>query len=505
MNDFDELLKKFEQPEKKTVEVHDKPKILVIDDDPSIRRGLDRAFSHKYKIILAESGKKGVEELTRDTHCVILDVKMKELNGFSTYPKLKEKSPDVPIIFYTAFQSEHDLKEVINKYKPEGYIEKGTSLTFLENLVANAVHKYQLILENEDYKQDLKKRVEERTKELQKTLDELKETQTQLVQTAKMASIGELAAGIAHQINNPMAIIDSSHRSLIQLNNKLQPCFDELLSDNLSNEHFNIINSLIHKIKIHFLENDSLPPEQVESRGKEISEILRSKRINRPLQYGEKMAALQLSKSDEQRLFGQLNTDNTYLIELLFIYKGLSSHLRSIDFAKSRIYENINALKDFVHLDQEFQSDVDIHRGIESTLKIMESKLKQFEVGKKYQNIPFIQCHPGLLNQVWQNITANALQSMGESGRLIIETFKVDKDKVGIRITDSGCGIPDDLIDRIFEPYFTTKGKSKSMGLGLSMSYKIIKRHNGLITVKSEVNKGTTFEIILPISYIQNS
>ncbi len=96
MNDFDKLLKKFEQPEEKTVEAHARLKILVIDDDPSIRRGLERAFSHKYQIILAESGKKGVEKLTRDTHCVILDVKMKELNGFSTYPQLKEKSPDVP-------------------------------------------------------------------------------------------------------------------------------------------------------------------------------------------------------------------------------------------------------------------------------------------------------------------------------------------------------------------------------------------------------------------------
>ena len=122
--------------------------ILIIDDDPSIRRGLDRIFSHQYDVITVENGKKGIEVLSNDVHCVILDVKMKGLDGFSTYPRLKEKSPDVPIIFYTAFQSEHDLTEVINQFKPDGYMEKGRDVSLLENLVQQAVNKYYLILEN---------------------------------------------------------------------------------------------------------------------------------------------------------------------------------------------------------------------------------------------------------------------------------------------------------------------------------------------------------------------
>jgi adenylate cyclase len=167
MDEFSELLQKFEVPEIKTVTIDDKPSILIVDDDESIRNGLTNALSYRYIIKTAENGRNGIEVLSKSIYCVILDVKMKELNGFSTYPMLKEKCPDVPIIFFTAFQSEHDLQEVINKYKPEGYVEKGRDISFLENLIENAVNKYKLILENEEYKNNLEKKVEERTMELE--------------------------------------------------------------------------------------------------------------------------------------------------------------------------------------------------------------------------------------------------------------------------------------------------------------------------------------------------
>jgi SAM-dependent methyltransferase/CheY-like chemotaxis protein len=124
-------------------------KILVIDDDISILKGLRATLGGKYEVLLAENALQGLDLLSKDNYCIILDVKMREMNGFSAYPKLKAKNPDVPIIFFTAFQSEHDLVQVINKYKPEGYVEKGRDLSLLKNLVENAVKKYQLILENE--------------------------------------------------------------------------------------------------------------------------------------------------------------------------------------------------------------------------------------------------------------------------------------------------------------------------------------------------------------------
>lgn len=167
MDEFSELLKKFEISERKLAKKDDKPSILVIDDDESIRNGLTSALSYEYKIKTSDAGKSGIDLLNKSIYCVILDVKMKELNGFSTYSKLKEKCPDVPIIFFTAFQSEHDLQEVINKYKPEGYVEKGSDISFLKNLIENAVKKYKLILENEEYKSNLEKKIKERTTELE--------------------------------------------------------------------------------------------------------------------------------------------------------------------------------------------------------------------------------------------------------------------------------------------------------------------------------------------------
>jgi CheY-like chemotaxis protein len=127
MDDFEALLSQFEATAEETApkEEPPKPAILVVDDDQSIRRALGRVFADRYDVLTAESGSQGVEILSEAVHCVILDVKMKEENGFTAYPKLKAKSPDVPIIFYTAFQSEHDLQEVINKCKPERYVDKG--------------------------------------------------------------------------------------------------------------------------------------------------------------------------------------------------------------------------------------------------------------------------------------------------------------------------------------------------------------------------------------------
>ncbi len=110
MGEFEELLKKFEDPEKITEPENDRSSILIIDDDESIRRSLSRIFRKRYKVLTAEDGRKGLELLTTQIYCVVLDVKMKGWDGFATYPKLKDKCPDALITFYTAFQSEHDLR-----------------------------------------------------------------------------------------------------------------------------------------------------------------------------------------------------------------------------------------------------------------------------------------------------------------------------------------------------------------------------------------------------------
>ena len=168
MSEFEDLLKKFEDSSREVVVANDRPVVLVIDDDESICRGLSRILSKKYQVLTADSGYEGLDLLSSQIYCVVLDVKMKKMDGFETFPKLKEKCPDVLIIFYTAFQSEHDLYEIINKFKPEGYVEKGKDINFLEHLIENAVKKYRLVLENKKYQNNLEQLVEERTIALQK-------------------------------------------------------------------------------------------------------------------------------------------------------------------------------------------------------------------------------------------------------------------------------------------------------------------------------------------------
>ena len=168
MSEFEDLLKKFEDPAREVVVENDRPVVLVIDDDESIRRGLSRILAKNYQVLTSDNGHGGLDLLSNQIYCVVLDVKMKKMNGFETFPKLKEKCPDVLIIFYTAFQSEHDLREVINKFKPEGYVEKGRDINFLEHLIENAVKKYRLVLENKKYQNNLEQLVEERTIALQK-------------------------------------------------------------------------------------------------------------------------------------------------------------------------------------------------------------------------------------------------------------------------------------------------------------------------------------------------
>ena len=167
--------------------------------------------------------------------------------------------------------------------------------------------------------------------------------------------------------------------------------------------------------------------------------------------------------------------------------------------AGDRITELVSSLKNFARLDEaEFQK-ADIHEGIDSTLTLVQHELKdKVEVVKEYGEIPKIFCYPNQLNQVFMNLFVNAVQAIEEKGTITIET-SADDTNVYVQIADTGKGIPAEDLDRIFEPGFTTRGTGVGTGWGLSISYNIIQKHNGDITVESGVGKGTEFVISLPI------
>jgi len=205
-------------------------------------------------------------------------------------------------------------------------------------------------------------------------------------------------------------------------------------------------------------------------------------------------------------------------IDLEFLAEDLPKLLNSMQTGCERIVEIIQALRNFSRTDEAKIKPADIHEGLETTLLMLNSRLKAkpnwqgIEVIKKYGELPKIKCHPGLLNQVFMNILANAMDALEESSNktkkaanstsptITIKTETIDNKSICIRIKDNGPGIPEDNIVRLFDPFFTTKPVGKGTGLGLSISHQIVvEKHNGKLQCLSELGKGSEFIIEIPI------
>ncbi|NOR14368.1 MAG: hypothetical protein GQ544_01555 [Candidatus Aminicenantes bacterium] len=266
----------------------------------------------------------------------------------------------------------------------------------------------------EEYSRTLEEKVEERTREV-------KEKQVQLVQSSKMAALGSLVAGVAHEINTPVGAISSMHNTLIRAVKKLK---------------------------------------------------------------GDVDACIQDTKLEKEKISSTL--------------KIVDDANQVIQSGTERVIDIVKRLRSFARLDEAELKDADIHEGLEDTLTIIHHQIKdKVTLFKNYGEIPKISCFPGRLNQVFLNLLINAKQAMKDGGEIHISTFLKD-DKVYIKIQDNGEGIPQESLGKVFDPGFTTKGVGVGTGLGLSICYQIIQDHLGEIRVESEVDKGTTFTIILP-------
>ncbi len=259
-------------------------------------------------------------------------------------------------------------------------------------------------------------------KELEITLKELRETQSELIQSEKMASLGKLAAGIAHEINNPIGALKSTASTSKQCVSKMEQYFEE--------------QEIFDKIK---------------------------------------------DKSDLKKFIRILNDNSLVFSEV-----------------SNRISKTVNNFINFARLDKAGFDKIDINKSIDNTLTLIQHDIKaRTTVEKQYAEIPKIACYPGELNQVFMNLLTNALRAIKEEGKITVCTY-LENQNVHMQFTDTGIGIPPDQITGLFEPGFTIDG-SRVTGLGLFTSYNIIKKHHGEIKVESEVGKGSTFTIILPI------
>lgn len=282
---------------------------------------------------------------------------------------------------------------------------------------------------------EAKKALELRLQELHRANQEIKQTQSTLIQSAKMASLGQIVAGVAHELNNPIGFIYSNMHHLIEYLGKIK----ELLGAYQ---------------ELH----DSLPEAERSAIEKRIQAL-----------------------------------------DIEFILKDIDDLTKSCLDGAKRTKDIVLGLRLFSRMDEATFKPTDIHEGLRSTLKLLGTQVKdRITVHEEYGELPPVECNLSQLNQVFMNLLSNAAQAIEGKGDIWIRTYR-DGDEAVIEIEDSGQGIAPEAVERIFDPFFTTKKVGEGTGLGLSIAYGLVQKHRGTITVKSKPGVGTRFTISLPL------
>lgn len=300
-----------------------------------------------------------------------------------------------------------------------------------------------LLIGNDLWRIAHRRRVEtamhQQLQELKELNKKLEKTHNQLVQSEKMAAIGQLAAGIAHEINNPISFVQSNFTSLTEY-------VDDLLA----------IDSAYNEIK-----------QQAGGKTQKAFERV-------------------------QQLKANVGHD--------FIVQDVRNLIKESREGLERVSRIVRDLRDFTHVGETGWQHADLHQGLDSTINIVRSVVKeQFGIDREYGVLPAVYCIPAQLNQVFLNLLVNAAQSVEGNGKIVVKTV-ADENNVSVEIQDNGAGITPEHMKHLFEPFFTTKPPGKGTGLGLSLSWGIVQRHKGNIEVHSDPGVKTVFKVSLPIN-----
>jgi PAS domain S-box-containing protein len=346
-----------------------------------------------------------------------------------------------------------------------------------------------------DYNRNLEKQVAERTEELSQTLEHLRTTQEELIQSEKMAALGQLIAGVAHEINNPLGAIRSSIENIADfLDKTLQelPHFFQTLSSEGQAYFFDLLQkSSQQKVRLSSKEQRKIRRkfrQQLEAEGIEDADTIADTLVDIGVENLEPFWTILKA------------ADSSNILENAYQFFTLHQSTNTISNAVDRAAKIVFALKNYSRYDSHGKKvKANLIDGIETILTLYQNPIKRgVEVIRNYEDIPPFFCYPDELNQVWTNLIHNALQAMDNKGTLTIDLREKNK-KVEVSITDSGKGIPTELMSKIFQPFFTTKPPGEGSGLGLDIVRKILEKHQGNIEVESQPGK-TTFTVSLPVS-----
>ena len=411
--------------------------ILVVDDEPENLSLLSHLLRPFYQVRAANSGENALRAATSEPRpdLILLDIMMPEMDGYEVLARLRKHpaTVDIPVIFVTvlndADDEEHGLALGAADYiaKP---IKPAVVLARVRSQLENKRARDWMVNKNQVLEAEVARRVAIQ-----------RELQLKLLQADKLAAIGLLSAGVAHEINNPVGFVSANLGTL----RDYMGCLMDIAA----------------------LCDDALRHEPD-------TEVFR-----------QNMWRLRQKLQDA---------------DFDFIRQDLPHLLDESAGGLDRIKKIVGDLKNFAHADDDEWQLADINANLESTLNLARNEIKyKAKVNVDYGALPPVRCHPGRINQVLLNLLVNAAQAIDKSGEIGIKTWLKD-DEVCVAITDSGCGISEDAMGRIFEPFYTTKPIGKGTGLGLSLAFGIVRGHGGRIEVASTVGERTCFTVVLPVA-----
>jgi signal transduction histidine kinase len=464
-----------------------KGNILVVDDTPENLRLLSGILSEKgYQVRPVPNGKLALSAAQNiPPDLVLLDIMMPEIDGYEVCQQLKasEVTKNIPVIFISA------INDVMDKVKAfdVGGVDYITKPFQVEEVLARIDTHLKIC--------SLQNTLQEKNQDLATAIDQLQATQEHLIQSEKMAALGQLIAGIAHEINTPLGIIGSSIDNIASFwensCENLPQLFQELSSE--SQKYFLSLLERSHQQETVFTSKERRQFKQ------NLIGYLQEKNIDNAEDIADTLVDMGIYDRLEELLPLFKLPDWERVLNTAYQFASFKKSISLIQRATAKSGKVVFALKSYAHFDNKQQKvDANLHDGIEMVLTLYQNQLKHgIEVIKKYDDLPKIICHPDDLNQVWTNLIHNALQAMNYQGILTIETQQ-QEENVAVIFTDNGKGISPEVLPKIFQPFFTTKPAGEGSGLGLDIVRKIIDKHEGKISVESMPGE-TKFTVLLPI------